>query len=274
VERLALIIFGGSGEVARINFEDDVEAQDEFWKLLDLVGGNRDLALGKLLRFFRLAQKAWGYDQPMAREDLESKGFGDMIQSGWAVPVPGGFHALGAKVHFAWYRQKVEAGKLGGRPKKEDTPDSENNRTVSADNRDTDSANPLALALAPAPVPVLVPSEKKENIYARAEIQPEAFAECLEEWKATLKHFEIERSLGERDQLEIARAIQRDGPEWVKLAFQGARKQKAEKNFDPKQFVSLRIYLDPKRIERLVNIGSGKESADGTDWVKVFGSSA
>lgn len=96
-------------------------------------------------------------------------------------------------------------------------------------------------------------------------------AACLDDWRSTLQHFKIERALGERDQLEIARAVQAFGPEWVKLAFAGARKQKPGKNYDPAQFVSLRLYLDPKRIERLVNIGAGKESAEGIDWSSIFG---
>lgn len=111
--------------------------------------------------------------------------------------------------------------------------------------------------------------ETFEPTAAREEIN-----DCVEEWQATLKHFEINRPVGELDQLEITRAFQRFGPSWVKLAFQGARKQKASPRFDPKQFVSLRIYLDPKRIERLVNIGSGKESTENVDWTKVFGGAA
>lgn len=96
--------------------------------------------------------------------------------------------------------------------------------------------------------------------------------DALAEWDATLKHFEIQRPIGPRDELAIARAVQSFGAEWVRLAFHGARKQTKGKTFDPKQFVSLAIYLDPKRIERLVNIGAGKESADGLDWAKVFAS--
>lgn len=100
----------------------------------------------------------------------------------------------------------------------------------------------------------------------RPKVTSEVVAECQAEWQRTLEHFEINRPLGERDQIEIARAVQTFGGEWVKLALQGARKQKAGPRFDPKQFVSLRIYLDKTRIERLVNIGAGKESSDGLDW--------
>lgn len=248
--------------MARVNFEDDVEAQDEFWALLPLVGGDRDSALGKLVRFFRLAQKAYGHDRPMTEDELRSRGFGIMIESGWAVPVNGGYQALGAPKHFGWYRQKVLAGKKGGRPIEENE-EPNGNLSVPADNLVVPTANPLApapaLALSPAP------AQKNKHTHAREEID-----RCIQEWKRTLEHFEISRPIGERDQIEIARAVQSFGEEWVKLAFQGARKQQASKRFDPKLFVSLRIYLHKDRIERLVNIGAGKESADGIDWAYVF----
>lgn len=99
-------------------------------------------------------------------------------------------------------------------------------------------------------------------------------AACMDDWRTTLQHFSIDRTPGERDQIEIARAVQAFGAGWVKMAFAGARKQKAGKNWDPGQFVSLRIYLDPKRIERLVNIGAGKESSDGLDWSRFLGGAA
>lgn len=109
---------------------------------------------------------------------------------------------------------------------------------------------------------------------AHFQINPDEFVSCLEEWKKTLEHFEIKRHLGERDQLEIGRAIQEFSSEWVKLAFQGARKQVKTPRFDPKNFVSLRIYLHKDRIERLVNIGAGKEGAEGIDWGNFLGGAA
>jgi hypothetical protein len=91
-------------------------------------------------------------------------------------------------------------------------------------------------------------------------------SECKREWTATLEHFGIQRPLGQRDEIAIARGIQAFGSAWVKLAFAGARKQTKGKNFDPKHFVSLATYLHKDKIERLVNIGAGKESAEGIDW--------
>jgi hypothetical protein len=93
---------------------------------------------------------------------------------------------------------------------------------------------------------------------------------CMNEWKATLTHFQINRPLGERDQVSIMRGVQTYGADWVKFALIGARKQEASNSFDPKNYVSLANYLHKDKIERLVNIGSGKESSAGIDWGKVF----
>ena len=131
--------------MARINFEDDVESKRQFWGLLKAVG-DRDAALGKLVRFFRLAQKHFGQESPIPKEELDAEGLGCMIESGWAVPVSGGYRALGAEEHFAWYRQKVEAGKKGGRPKQAEN----DNRPVISANRDKAPVNPPAPALSPA----------------------------------------------------------------------------------------------------------------------------
>lgn len=102
-------------------------------------------------------------------------------------------------------------------------------------------------------------------------VSEDEIRDCLREWKTTLDHFEIGRGPGIYDQDQIARAAKRFGVEWVRLAFIGARKQQPSKSWNPKQYVSLMIYLDPKRIERLVNIGAGKESIEGIDWGAVFG---
>lgn len=93
---------------------------------------------------------------------------------------------------------------------------------------------------------------------------------CLDEWRGTLRHFQIERAVSQRDELAIGKAIQDYGSEWVLLAFQGARKQTKSPRFDPKHFVSLSIYLHKERIERLVNIGAGTESAENMDWASFW----
>lgn len=157
------------GFVARINFEDNVEAQPEFWKLLRLLNGNRREAIGLLVLFFRIAQKAWAYDEPMTEDELRSNDMAEVIESGWAVPIEGGYQALGAAKHFDWYRQKVTAGRRGGRPLDNRTVNAANRTVIENENRSVneripngnrtgavrepgrDSANPLSPAPVPAP---------------------------------------------------------------------------------------------------------------------------
>lgn len=135
--------------VARINFDDDVDKQEQFWKLIEILKGDRDRAYGRLIRFFRIAQKAYGHDQPMTDEQIHAVGLGDMIESGWAVPVTGGYHSVGAKKYFDWYRKKVQNGKLGGRPP--DDADDESDQEPIGSPIAPPSANPLAPAPVPAP---------------------------------------------------------------------------------------------------------------------------
>lgn len=148
--------------MARINVEDDIETKKEFWKLLPFAQGNRDTAMGMLVRFFRIAQKAYGEGRRMTRAELETEDLACMIECGWAVPADDGFRCKGEDDHFAWYRQKVEAGKKGGRPKKPIPEADSENRPVSAANRPLPPVNP------PAPVPAPVPAQKQKTKNAGA----------------------------------------------------------------------------------------------------------
>lgn len=97
--------------MARVNIEDDLESHQEFWNLVQLAGGDRDRALGMLVRFFRIAQKAFGRDTLIAPNELERAGLASMIESGWAIAVAEGYEAKGAEKQFEWYRQRVSAGR-------------------------------------------------------------------------------------------------------------------------------------------------------------------
>jgi len=146
--------------MARINFEDDVESRSEFWKLLKLTNGDRDIALGRLVRFFRLAQKAYGHDQVLTEAILKEEDLLDMIQSGWVITVGEGYRAIGAATQFEWYREKVLNGKKGGVQK-------EKNRLAIA----TPIATPIAYppAPAPAPAPALSHIKKKDISFVEKE---------------------------------------------------------------------------------------------------------
>jgi hypothetical protein len=152
--------------MARINIDDDVESRPEFRRLLKLVAYDDDKALGILVRFWRLAQKYWGEHQLVPMEEIENWEFQPIIDSRWGIVKPEGVYAIGSEERFAWYRQKCDAAKKGGRPKEPkltgDKPEEIGTQPEhQSDSPRIDSANPLA----PAPVPVLVPvPEKKEEI--------------------------------------------------------------------------------------------------------------
>ena len=101
--------------MARINFHDDIESNNEFWKLLEINAGDRYRTLGKLVAFFRIAQEAWANDRPMTQELLSKHGLDEMINSGWAIEVVGGYQSKEAERYFGWYRQKVQASIAGGK---------------------------------------------------------------------------------------------------------------------------------------------------------------
>lgn len=151
--------------MARINFDDDVESKEAFWKLLSLVGGNRDDALGKLVRFFRIAQKRFGEGIAISETDLKEVGLECMIQSGWAVPWNDGYQAPNCEKHFDWYRVMKDGARIGGlrsaevRRKKYGTSQPISSNPPSGNNeppfeppfeKTTEAPNPLTPALAPA----------------------------------------------------------------------------------------------------------------------------
>lgn len=238
--------------MARINIDDDLESQDQFWNLLGLVP-DRDAALGKLVRFFRLAQKAWGKGDIVTREELESKGLVCMIDSGWAVLEVGGYQALGAKNHFAWYRQRVEAGQKRS-PAERDSGGRFAIEPPADDQRNSIPHQPLAPSLAPAPV--------LKNIYINEKVKipdpitREAIAEATEAWLATLKTMGMGRNnILPGEDYQIATNLQTRGLKPVLFAFRGICSQRGSKNFDPTQFVSLTYVFKPGNFERLMNLG-------------------
>lgn len=139
--------------MARINIEDDLESREQFWKLMSIYG-DRDKCLGLLVRFFRLAQHRFGRREILTEKDLVDHGLTDMISSGWATPVEGGFEAIGSEKQFSWYRQKCDNGqhgKLGGIKKAKNTESNKiNDLSYPTSTRDSISPSPLTLTLSPS----------------------------------------------------------------------------------------------------------------------------
>lgn len=254
--------------MARINFEDDIEAQDEFWTLLRILGGDRDTTLGKLVRFFRVAQEAYGYDEPMSEDLLRSRGFGDMITSGWATPVENGYQALGAQKHFDWYRQRVEAGKKRGKSVR-DPGGRFTSGTPAAVQRKQIPNQPLAPSLALSlslntereeKKSISVSEEKSQELHQTG--QAEDIEACKQEWLGTLAHFEQPReTLLPAEELQIARAIQQNGAEAVETALYGARFEPCHEGFNPRDHVNITRILSKDRegnprIQKFLGFGT------------------
>lgn len=200
--------------MARINIQDDIESHSEFWRLLPLVGGDRDVALGKLVRFFRIAQKAYGIGQPIEETELAAQGLLSMIESAWAVPADGGgYRCKGDEKHFGWYRQKVASSVAGGRARSA-APRDEGGRFLPGSSRDPAGNEPRSSLPSPSPSP----SQRKKNTgLAGARIEyPEAFEGIWKQYqvgkkprgekKASLEVFQ-KLNLSEAELLQLKRAI-------------------------------------------------------------------
>lgn len=106
--------------VARIVFDDDVESHQQFWNLIGMVG-DRDKALGMLVRLFRLAQDRFGHGQTMTEEELRDQGLTEALNAGWVIPCDSGLMVRNPEKWFGWYRQRVDAGrKRAEAPRSED----------------------------------------------------------------------------------------------------------------------------------------------------------
>lgn len=151
--------------MGRINIDDDIESRDQFWRLMSLVN-DRDACLGKLVRFFRLAQKRFGRSEPLSEKDLSESGLTCMIESGWAIPCEGGFQALGADKQFAWLAQRAAAGRKRWediRQAEAQTRNAESCDRIATEVRSDTDAKPPSLAPAPALSPAHTKKQEGES---------------------------------------------------------------------------------------------------------------
>ena len=98
--------------------------------------------------------------------------------------------------------------------------------------------------------------------------------DCMNTWLGTLEHFGIKRALNPREELEIARNVQKYGAEYVELALYGARWEPKTETFDPKNFVSLRrVFGRDKQgfdlIDRFVNLGAPKRQHENHERARM-----
>lgn len=101
--------------MARINIDDELHADHRFKRLVRKLG-DEDKAVGLLYRFWRIAQDKWGREfQLVDPAEFDADGFGPLLEVGLAERRPDGIYACGSEVRFAWYLQKVRAGKARAR---------------------------------------------------------------------------------------------------------------------------------------------------------------
>lgn len=104
--------------MARINIEDGLFKDIRFYRLVTLLDGNMDEALGALVRAWSLAQK-WYLKEETNRLipllEWEKEGIKtQIIDCGLAETNDGFVRVKGIEEHFKWLIQRSNAGKAGG----------------------------------------------------------------------------------------------------------------------------------------------------------------
>ncbi len=242
--------------MARINIEDSLWADDRFLVLVEKTG-NRASAIGAVMIAFKTAQRFWVPDErPIPAVQFRSIPFAaDLLSCGLAEEVENGdfVYIKGTKNQFAWLLQHSKAGRgnKGKKLKRRET-------AVVGDERHMNGREPLTL---PPPLtlplsPVLTQKKEKE----KNENLRNSLSVCSRTWIETLGHFKIQRPLNASEETEIIRAIQRWSVEYVDTALYGARFEPKNKDFDPKDHISLGRVLNKDRIEKFVNLGTREKN--------------
>lgn len=246
--------------MARINVEDDIELRIEYRRLLKLVGGDDDKAMGMLVRFWRVAQRYWGQNQLVPIEEFNEWGFQPLIESRWAIVKPEGVEAYGAASQFSWYRQRCESGKIGGHARATGLRD-ESGKFVSTPHevqpkptRTPHDIHTVTTPLAPALAPALKKEKEEAPMDLKLEIQ-----KCTKAWIDTLKHHGIDRKLMPHEETKIGSVVQQRGSDVVLLAFLGMKHEPAGEDYKPSRYVTLARVLDPQKFDYFVNLGAQAE---------------
>lgn len=100
--------------MARINIEDELFTDVRF-RFLSRELGNEDEALGMLVRFWHIAQKHWGRGRLVPKNEFLMGGFEALSKAHFVDERPDGYYARGSEERFAWYLERVNAGKASAR---------------------------------------------------------------------------------------------------------------------------------------------------------------
>jgi hypothetical protein len=104
------------GSMARINLEDRF-----FLDVIDVAAKtqDQDKAIGNAVRWLRYSQEKHKSGQVMPEHEFFEKGFLEALIPNFAIRTATGIMAVGAEKHFKWLKDKVDAGRKGGRSKSE-----------------------------------------------------------------------------------------------------------------------------------------------------------
>lgn len=251
--------------MARINFEDDLESDYRFKRLVRIVG-DEDKAFGILYRFWKIAQKFWGDDMSLMPEsEFNLEGFTPVLEAGLAEVRSNGIYAKGSEERFAWYLQKCRASKLGvaARTEKSSRLTGTESRSTETERRSTGSSptvNPPSPAPVPVPVPVLspAPDQIKENI----KLNSSDVEVCVKDWIGTLDYFKIERPILPHEKMKIAALLKmhQGDVKSVRYALVGQRFEPKSDSFDPAKHLSLERLFDSKRFEKFINLAAAEKT--------------
>jgi hypothetical protein len=87
----------------RLNIEDDLDSDPRFHALIAKLG-DVDRALGKIVRFWKCAQRYWGQEKTLVPVEIFKHGGWDvLLDVGLAVEREDGIYAKGAEDRFKWY---------------------------------------------------------------------------------------------------------------------------------------------------------------------------
>ncbi len=89
--------------MARINIEDGLDQDPRFRALCRSLGSDYE-ALGRLVRFWQVAQQFWGNEKQLVPPEIfKLDSFEPLLEFGLAEKRTDGFYARGAEGRFAWY---------------------------------------------------------------------------------------------------------------------------------------------------------------------------
>lgn len=95
----------------RVNVEVRFLSDPHFAILVNVLGGNRDLAIGKCVGAWFLAQPYWAKERSLIPPELfEAAGYGCLVTCGLAELQSGGVYVKGIMEQFAWIEDRRKAG--------------------------------------------------------------------------------------------------------------------------------------------------------------------